>query len=173
MPCRYVLLLLLFSWYLATTLNAQPVISRDVISSGGADMTDGTYRISGTAGQAIIGISTSSARIAGQGFWYQIASTPTAIDQVSPLPAAPALHQNYPNPFNPSTTIEFTLPERSHVRLVLYRATGELLDVLIDVSMQAGHHFVRFEAMNLPAGVYLYRMTSGSYSAERKMLLLK
>ena len=152
---------------------AQPALQRAVISSGGSDLTDGTHRITGTVGQTLIGLSTSPTRIVGQGFWYQISSAPTVIDAVPPIPVTPVLHQNYPNPFNPCTEIEFTLPERIHVRLVLYRFTGEQLHVLIDAPMESGCHRVFFEAGELPTGVYVYRMTCGSYSSERKMLLLK
>jgi hypothetical protein len=152
---------------------AQKVLSREVISSGGSDMTGGEYRISGTVGQPVIGVSSSSSMIAGQGFWYQIESVPMDLDQIPSIPSSPILHPNYPNPFNPSTMIEFVLPFRGHVKFVIQNLSGKLLDVLIDNTLESGRHFVRFEARDLPAGVYIYRLTCGSFQAERRMLLLK
>lgn len=143
------------------------------MGSGGSDMTNGTHRITGTAGQALIGISSSSARIAGQGFWYQVHSIATALDEIPMIPATFVLHQNFPNPFNPSTIIAFTLPAPAHVLLVLYRPSGQVLDVLIDETLESGRHRVRFVAEDLPTGVYIYRLISGGSQTERKMLLLK
>ena len=59
------------------------------------------------------------------------------------------------------------------MRLVLYRPSGQVLDVLIDETLESGRHRVRFEAEDLPVGVYVYRLIGGGSHAERKMLLLK
>jgi len=158
---------------LSCACYAQPVISRNVIANGGSDMGNGAYRIVGTAGQSFIGVSSESAWTAGQGFWYQVQLIPTTAEELVVLPASPVLHQNYPNPFNPLTTIEFTLPSRSTVQLALYGPTGILLGLLVDGIGEAGRHRVRFEASDLPAGVYLCRLTVGPVVRERKMLLLK
>ena len=152
---------------------AQPMVSREVVASGGAEMTNGTHRIIRTAGQPSIGEISESEWIAGQGFWYQILSIPTDVDAIPSLPLQPVLHQNFPNPFNPSTTIEFTIQAHGHVQLTILNNSGRLIHILIDETLEAGRHLVRFKAGNLCAGVYLYRLTSGSFRAERKMLLLK
>lgn len=164
--------LILFA-FMFPGLHAQTVLSRAVIASGGSDMSQGNHRIKGTVGQSVIGWTSSATRIAGQGFWYQVQSIPTTISEPCALPAEAVLHQNYPNPFNPSTTIEFILLKRAHVRLLLYRPSGTLLDVLIDDPLDAGTHRVRFEAGDIPAGMYIYRLISEMSHAEHKMLLLK
>ncbi len=89
------------------------------------------------------------------------------------VPAGYALLQNYPNPFNPVTTISFDLPEVSDVSLKVYTLAGEEVAVLADGVRQPGTYRVRFDGSGLPSGVYLYRLTAGTFSAGGKMVLLK
>ena len=83
------------------------------------------------------------------------------------------LEQNYPNPFNPSTSISFSIPEKGIVSLKVYNIVGEEVGVLINKNMEAGTHKVKFNASNLSSGVYFYRLTSGSFVAAKKLILLK
>jgi hypothetical protein len=83
------------------------------------------------------------------------------------------LKNNYPNPFNPSTTIEYSLSERSSVSLVITDILGQQVRVLIDEEQSAGSHTVSFNADNLPSGVYYYSLRSGSYFSCKKMVLVK
>ena len=89
------------------------------------------------------------------------------------LPDAFALGQNYPNPFNPSTAIEYELPTPQHVRLEVFDATGRSVGVLTDGMRPAGTHSVRFDADNLPSGLYVYRLRANGETLTRKMTLLR
>ncbi|MCX6601220.1 MAG: T9SS type A sorting domain-containing protein [bacterium] len=89
------------------------------------------------------------------------------------LPGEFALEQNFPNPFNPATDIRFALPVASHARLTVFNVIGQEIAVLADGMHSAGVHIVTFDASQLPAGVYFYRLEAGSFSDIRKMLLLK
>ncbi|HLF13447.1 MAG TPA: T9SS type A sorting domain-containing protein [Bacteroidota bacterium] len=97
------------------------------------------------------------------------------------LPGSYAIAQNYPNPFNPFTTIEFELSGPSVVSLKVYNLLGaEVASLLSEENLDAGAQSVDFEALSLPSGVYLYRITAIStgerpetFSAVRKMVLLK
>ena len=89
------------------------------------------------------------------------------------LPEAFALGQNYPNPFNPSTAIEYELPAPQHVRLEVFDATGRSVGVLVDGIRPAGTHSVRFDADNLPSGLYVYRLQANGETRTRKMTLLR
>ena len=89
------------------------------------------------------------------------------------LPDAFALGQNYPNPFNPSTAIEYELPTPQHVRLEVFDASGRSVGVLVDGIRPAGTHSVRFDADNLPSGLYVYRLQANGETRTRKMTLLR
>ncbi len=80
---------------------------------------------------------------------------------------------NYPNPFNPTTTIQFTLLTKSHVVLKIYNSLGQQVAELANGEMQEGIHEVRFDASNLPSGVYYYEVNTGVNREIQKMLYLK
>ncbi len=88
-------------------------------------------------------------------------------------PGAFLLQQNYPNPFNPSTVISYRLPVSADVTLKVFDVLGREVETLIQEHQSAGVHSVRFNASNLPSGVYLYRLQAGNYSDTKKLLLLK
>lgn len=94
-------------------------------------------------------------------------------DYRSGRPAEFALSQNFPNPFNPSTSIKFQLPSESHVKLTVYSLLGQEVAVLIDGKMTPGYKSVDFNPSGLPSGVYLYRLSAGSFTQVRKMLLVR
>jgi len=89
------------------------------------------------------------------------------------VPVTFALHQNYPNPFNPSTVVSFTLGKGDITSLVVYNVLGQKVATLFSGYAPAGTHEVTFDARALSSGVYFYRLESGSFSAVRKMMLLK
>jgi hypothetical protein len=83
------------------------------------------------------------------------------------------LSQNYPNPFNPTTTISYTIPEASHVRLEIFNILGQLVEPLVDDNQAAGEHSVQWNASQYATGVYFYRFTVGNETKTKKMLLIK
>ena len=83
------------------------------------------------------------------------------------------LKQNYPNPFNPSTTIEFKMPEEGLVNLTVYNLLGQQITTLVNEVMQEGKHQINFNAADLASGIYLVKMSSGSFSDVIKINLLK
>ncbi|MCW8961292.1 MAG: T9SS type A sorting domain-containing protein, partial [Ignavibacteriaceae bacterium] len=89
------------------------------------------------------------------------------------IPVGYMLAQNYPNPFNPSTTIQYSIPERTDVKLTVVNIVGEEVAVLVNRTLDAGNYSVEFNAANLPSGVYLYRLQAGDFVTSRKMILLK
>lgn len=83
------------------------------------------------------------------------------------------LEQNYPNPFNPVTSINFTLPEKSTVKLEIYNSLGQMIRTLVNGEKEAGNYSVKFDASNLPSGTYLYRLSTPDFSETNKMILIK
>ncbi len=92
----------------------------------------------------------------------------------SQIPNNFEVSQNYPNPFNPSTTIEFSINERSPITLAIYSVTGELVTKLIDGAEFAnGNYKISFNASNLASGTYIYSITNGISTISKKMILMK
>jgi len=83
------------------------------------------------------------------------------------------LYQNYPNPFNPETEIRFEVPTSTFVNISVYNLIGEKVTTLLNENIEQGVHLIKFAGSNLPSGIYIYRLTSGSTNITKKMTLLK
>ena len=83
------------------------------------------------------------------------------------------LNQNYPNPFNPSTNISFVLPSATNVKITVYDAIGNEVEVIRSGYMNAGQNTVKFNAQGLSSGIYMYKLEADNFIAFRKMLLMK
>jgi hypothetical protein len=89
------------------------------------------------------------------------------------IPKEFKLYHNYPNPFNPATMIKFDVPKPSEVSLVLYNTIGQELLTLVNSHFAPGSYIVEWNAANFPSGVYFYRITAGSFTDIKKMVLIK
>ncbi|GMU98024.1 MAG: hypothetical protein AMXMBFR51_07620 [Ignavibacteriota bacterium] len=83
------------------------------------------------------------------------------------------LEQNYPNPFNPITKIKYTIPQSGRVTLTVYDMMGSEVAVLLNRYQEAGSYDVIFQAKDLASGIYFYTLTSGNFTATKKLILLK
>jgi len=90
------------------------------------------------------------------------------------------LMQNYPNPFNPTTTINFTITgvgdenfRPLQTQLIIYDILGREIKTLLNEQLQSGSYEIKFNAENLPSGIYYYRLTAGDFSETKKMVLLR
>jgi hypothetical protein len=128
-------------------------------------------------------------------FWYEAGNTSGYVDPINPavvyLAAVPvretpivsvgndlivynySLEQNYPNPFNPTTSISYSLAERSDVTLKIYDVLGNEISTLINTTQEAGKHSINFDASKLSSGLYIYTLNAGNFTSSRKMMLLK
>jgi outer membrane protein assembly factor BamB len=118
--------------------------------------------------------------IAGQNGWLNAfeQTDPTDVKSIDTLPHGFALRPNFPNPFNPSTTIFFAIPKRADVKLVVYDILGRAVRRLVHGVLASGEHTVTWDGTDdagsaAASGIYLYRLESGSFSASRKMVLLR
>jgi ligand-binding sensor domain-containing protein len=98
---------------------------------------------------------------------------PVEEKETNEIPSKFTLYQNYPNPFNPSTTIEFDIPERTNVKLIVYDILGREIETLIDKELEPGKYKINFTATNLPSGVYFYTLKTPKFTKTNKMLLIK
>jgi len=93
-------------------------------------------------------------------------------------PALFQLFQNYPNPFNPQTTIEYSVPRASFVKLVIYDMLGQEVRSLVDEFQHSGVRSIIWEGKNnngqlVPSGVYTYRIAADGFGQSSKALMLK
>jgi Tol biopolymer transport system component len=97
---------------------------------------------------------------------------------VNALPATFEMEQNYPNPFNPTTTIGFAVPDAGEVKLAIYNLRGQLVRILHNGPLAAGHHKVVWDGADaqgakVATGVYVYRLEGNNFIAHRKLVLAK
>ena len=95
-------------------------------------------------------------------------------------PKGYSLGQNYPNPFNPSTTIKYSVPEQSSIKISVYNQLGQQVAEVLHGVKDAGNYEQSFNASNLSSGVYFYKIEAASmqnpnntFISMKKMILMK
>jgi hypothetical protein len=83
------------------------------------------------------------------------------------------LAQNYPNPFNPITNLSFVIGHSSFVTLKVYDILGNEVATLVNEEKPAGRYTIEFDGYNLASGIYYYQIKAGSFTAVKKLILLK
>ncbi|PSQ95550.1 MAG: hypothetical protein BRD55_09940 [Bacteroidetes bacterium SW_9_63_38] len=88
------------------------------------------------------------------------------------------LRGNYPNPFDEQTTLEYTLREERPVTIEIYNVLGQRVRTLVDAKKTAGLHRARWDGTNrygdrVGSGVYFHRIEAGSFTASKKMVLVR
>ena len=139
--------------------------------------------------------------INGRTYWYKIAdvdfngerrfhgpvsavpnSNGTNLSNNGNIPEKFALHNNYPNPFNPGTTIRFDVPElhgnKTRVELTIYDIQGHKIKTLLNEPLEAGTYQVTWDGLNengnqISSGIYIYNLKTESFSATKKMMLIR
>jgi hypothetical protein len=104
---------------------------------------------------------------------WSVKATITDVQSTPSTPTDYNLSQNYPNPFNPTTAINFSLPKSGNVTLKVYDLLGREVATLVSGYLPAGAHNTKFDASKLASGMYVYRLQAGTYTAVKKMLLMK
>ena len=89
------------------------------------------------------------------------------------IPNGYLLSQNFPIPFNPSTTISFTLPERTRVELSIYNEIGENVVELFNGEKAAGYHSIEWNASKFVSGIYFYELKTEKFTSVKKLILMK
>ncbi len=89
-----------------------------------------------------------------------------------------ALAQNYPNPFNPSTRINFTIAEASHVSLKIFDVSGRMVRTLVDENLASNKYEVVWDGKDnrgraVTSGIYFYRLSAGRATVTKKMIMLR
>ncbi|MCC7159626.1 MAG: T9SS type A sorting domain-containing protein [Ignavibacteria bacterium] len=158
-----------FSDYRVTDTRFKPI---SVSGAGGGNMGDNLGITSGNGNLYPVWMSNVSGIF--QTWSAIIDYTTIGIQQIgNELPKEYSLKQNYPNPFNPETKIEFSIPQSAHTVIRVFDITGKLISTLSEQDLPAGTFSVTWNAVDMPSGVYLYMLESGSFRSSKKMILLK
>ena len=135
------------------------------------------------ATRPVVGSSTIEVRLPNGGLGHLSAFQPRVESAAHGLVAGFELAQNFPNPFRASTQVRFTLPERSHVQLMVLDVAGREIATLADGPWDAGSHAVSWSGrtdagMSASRGVYFVRIAAGlargeqRFTSVRKMIVL-
>ncbi len=126
---------------------------------------------------AVLGVSVSNLSFNPPNLlyldFYQVDKVLGVETPQSKIPTGFQLYQNHPNPFNPSTTIRYSLPKQSHVRLAVYDLLGREVAILVNEEKHAGEHEIRFDAFTLPSGIYIYYLKARKFMGMKKTVILK
>ncbi|MEO1077379.1 MAG: FG-GAP-like repeat-containing protein, partial [Bacteroidota bacterium] len=116
---------------------------------------------------------------------FVIAEEGGSLTPVTSEPVAPpttshrlVLDDAYPNPSAASVSIRYVLPEADAVTLVVYDLLGRQVAKLVDAPAAAGTHTVTWNGTDaagqrLGAGVYLYRLETGSGTTTKRLTLVR
>lgn len=104
---------------------------------------------------------------------WNYGSGATSVDRIEELANDFVLSQNYPNPFNPTTNIQYSIPEASHVSLKVYDVLGNEVATLVNQELSSGVYNSKFDASALSSGIYFYTLTADNFIATKKLILIK
>ena len=86
-------------------------------------------------------------------------------------PAASPLEQNFPNPFNPSTSISYFVQRQGYVRLSIFNLLGQEVSRVFEGIRDEGRYVVSFTNLDLPSGIYFYRLQAPGLFETKKMII--
>ncbi|MBN1634295.1 MAG: T9SS type A sorting domain-containing protein [Ignavibacteria bacterium] len=119
----------------------------------------------------------SSSFVPNSSQWGTFAIAISGLTNINPvvpgIPVTYELSQNYPNPFNPKTKINFSVPAKDYVKLVVYDILGKEVATPVNGEINAGFYSIDFNANNLTSGIYFYKLETKYFSQTKRMILLK
>lgn len=98
---------------------------------------------------------------------------PLGVNYPPGLPQEFGLEQNYPNPFNPITSIIYAVPRQEHVLIEIYNLIGHAVATLVDRVQLPGYYSATWNAEGFSSGVYFCKLSAGSVTRVRKLILVR
>ena len=145
-----------------------------VLASGGGASSSPVFTMVSTLGQAAIGHEGSAAWSADIGFWLPLSGSTISAPEAEILaPDRFELGPCGPNPVGSAASLGFAVPVPTHVTIRLFDVAGREIQTLADAEYPAGRHQVAIESRGLPSGVYLCRMTAGTFRGTYRLILAK
>jgi hypothetical protein len=91
----------------------------------------------------------------------------------SDVPDSTNFSPQYPNPFCPVTDLNFNIKEKCNVKVDLYDVDMKFTATLFNKEMDAGKYEIKWNATELRSGIYYYKLTAGSTTDTKKIVLVK
>lgn len=152
----------------------------DTTASVRKDLLDSIASIMGTSGDSVrctwrvFGYNGIDSTPSANTFLVTLVRKQVGINVTSSLvPEEFSLGNNYPNPFNPETTIKFDIATSTFAELKIFDSRGSEITTFANEKLQPGSYEFKFNAANLPSGVYFYRLKTNEFSQTKRMVLLK
>ncbi|MCZ7557793.1 MAG: T9SS type A sorting domain-containing protein [Bacteroidia bacterium] len=154
-----------------------------VLQPNETDILDLTFMTGETQGTAVVQVTVTNMNNLSD-FKVLTYTATASLSSSSPAPGSFsfALAQNYPNPFSSSkssmTTIGYTLPNAGHAVMKIYNLLGKEIRTIVNESRPAGRSTAVWDGRDntgriVPAGVYMYKLSSGSQSFSRRLSLTR
>lgn len=91
----------------------------------------------------------------------------------SVFPRGYRIYPAYPNPFNPTTTVTYSIPVRSDIRLILYDVLGRRIRTLTEGTQSPGEHHLTLDSTGLSSGIYFLLLETPRGVLTSKIALIK
>ena len=88
-------------------------------------------------------------------------------------PEVISLGSAYPNPFNPTTSFELNVGNAGHVTMNVYNVMGQVVETLVNNTMDAGSYNITWDATNFSSGMYVVKAETANGLASQKVMLVK
>jgi hypothetical protein len=103
---------------------------------------------------------------------FRTAMTNSVTEEIR-IPEKFSISQNYPNPFNPGTNFELQIAKSGMVTLEVFDLLGRNVSTIVNEELLPGVQTFKWDASGFAGGLYILRMTAGSFSESRKLILMK
>ncbi|MDC2984611.1 tandem-95 repeat protein, partial [Candidatus Marinimicrobia bacterium] len=104
--------------------------------------------------------------------WYDLATHIIELDEIS-IPVNFELFSAYPNPFNPTTSIEYSVPYKTDVSIIIYDLFGREIATIVNQVKNAGNYEAIWNATNVSSGMYFVKMSASNFESSQKLILIK
>ncbi|NUN70256.1 MAG: T9SS type A sorting domain-containing protein [Bacteroidetes bacterium] len=105
--------------------------------------------------------------------WVGAQWKPNSVRQDGSVATSFELSQNFPNPFNPTTSIRYSVPVSGMVTMKIYDVLGRAVMTVVNQHQEVGSYTVNLNGADLASGIYVYKIEAGSFTASKKMMLIK
>jgi hypothetical protein len=123
----------------------------------------------------LVGAAAPSGVLHRDGAAYLYEDAPalmTASEAPEERPDRSLVLHHFPSPASASTTIAFTLPATGTAHLAIYDLLGREVAVLVNRTLPAGRHQLRWDAAPFAGGVYVCRLRHAGVAIARPMVIV-